>query len=270
MTAGRQDAGDRQDASRSPIKSGEKIVRIFDLFAAERPTISAGYVAEQLQITPSTAYRYLALLSRAGLVERIAGAGYTLGPAITEFDRQIRLSDRLLQESRASMRWLLESVHCGAAVLCRRFRDQVMCVHREQDTRFAGRSSYERGRIMPMFLGAASKIILGHLPRSTARAFYADPTSRIGIREGGLGSTCQEFRANLHEIRRAGICITRGDLDAGQVAIAGAIFDRGRRVVGSIAIVLDEGATSTRQTARVGALVHQAAAEITAVLADHS
>jgi DNA-binding IclR family transcriptional regulator len=268
MTASKQDASDRQGSSRSLIKSGERIVRIFDLFAAERPTITAGYVAQRLQITPSTAYRYLALLSRAGLVEHVAGAGYSLGPAITEFDRQIRLSDRYLRESRASMRWLLENVHCGAAVLCRRFRDQVMCVHREQDSRFAGRSSYERGRIMPMFLGAASKVILGHLPRPTARAFYADPKSRIGIREGGLGSTCQEYRANLHEMRREGICITRGDLDAGQVIVAGAIFDRSRRVVGSIALVLDEAATSAKQTARVGALVNRAAAEITAGLAD--
>src|SRR5262249_41202924 len=156
---------DKAARKRSPMKSGEKIVRIFDLFAAERPTISAGYVAERLQITPSTAYRYLALLSRAGLVEHLVGAGYTLGPAITEFDRQIRLSDRLLRESRVNMRRLLDNVQCGAAVLCRRFRDQVMCVHREQAPTFAGRSSYERGRIMPMFLGAASKIILGHLPR---------------------------------------------------------------------------------------------------------
>src|SRR5262249_834488 len=139
----------------------------------------------------------------------------------------------------------------------------------EQDAAFASRSSYERGRIMPMFLGAASKIILGHLPRSTARALYADPKSRIGIPEGGLGGTCQGYRANPPEMRRAGICVTHGDLDAGQVAVAGAIFDRSQRVVGSIAVVLSDRATSAKQTARVSTLVNRAAAEITAALADH-
>jgi DNA-binding IclR family transcriptional regulator len=173
---------------RSSIKSGDKIVRIFDLFSAERLTISAAYVADRLQITASTAYRYLALLSRAGLVEHVAGGGYTLGPAIIEFDWLMRLSDRLLQESRTSMRWLLDNAPSGAAVLlCRLFRNQVMCVHQERDGSFTGELGYERGRPIPMFSGAASKIILGHLPRPTARALYADPR-RAESRSGRWGS----------------------------------------------------------------------------------
>jgi DNA-binding IclR family transcriptional regulator len=260
-------SGSSSAPSCSPIKSGEKIVRIFDLFSAERSTISATYAAERLQITPSTAYRYLALLAQAGLVERVAGAGYTLGPAIIEFDRRIRLSDRLLHASRASMRWLLESAHPGAAVLlCRRFRDQVLCVHHERDGNFTGPFRYERGQPMSMFFGAASRIILGHLPRQTARALYADPQSRSRIQEGGLGTTCQEFRARLQEMRRTGLCVVYGDPDGGQVGIAGPIFDRGRRVIGSISIVLENQSATNKLTARMGSLVHTAAGEITAAL----
>jgi DNA-binding IclR family transcriptional regulator len=256
---------------RSSIKSGDKIVRIFELFSAERLTISAAYVADRLQITASTAYRYLALLSRAGLVEHVAGGGYTLGPAIIEFDWLMRLSDRLLQESRTSMRWLLDNAPSGAAVLlCRLFRNQVMCVHQERDVSFTGELGYERGRPIPMFSGAASKIILGHLPRPTARALYADPKSRIQIREVGLGATCYEFRERLQEMRRTGICVAGGALDAGCIGIAGPIFDRGRRVVGSITLVLDEQSATNRVTARASTLVHTAAAEISVALADNA
>jgi DNA-binding IclR family transcriptional regulator len=256
---------DRNQSHRG-VKSGEKIVRIFDLFSARRPTVSAGYVAERLQITSSTAYRYLALLSRAGLVEHLAGAGYALGPAITGFDWQIRLSDRLLRESLGSIRWLLENVRSGAVVLCRLSRDQVMCVHTEHDTSFSGRLSYERGCTMPLFIGAASKIILGHLPRPMARAMYANLSSRIKIRESGLGTTCEEFRDRLKEMRRTGICITRSDLDAGQVGIAGPVLDRSTRVVGSIAVLLEEQSATAKQMVRVATLVHRAAAEISAAL----
>jgi DNA-binding IclR family transcriptional regulator len=250
---------------RSPIKSGEKIIRILELFSAGRSIISASDAAERLRTTPSTAYRYLAVLSQAGLVERVTGAGYTLGPAIIELDWRIRLSDRLLQASRASIRWLLDSAHPGVAVLlCRRFRDQVLCVHQECDDRFSGPLRYERGQPISMFSGAASKIILGHLPRQTARALYADPQRRIQIREGGLGANCQEFKARLQEMRRTGLCVSDGNHD--QIGVAGPIFDRGRRVIGSVCIVLEHRSATDKLAARMGSLVHTAADEITATL----
>src|SRR5262249_19059647 len=154
--------------------------------------------------------------------------------------------------ARAGTRWLLDHAHPGTTVLvCRLVRDQVMCVHQERNGSPAGPSRYERGRPMPMFSGAASKIILGHLPRATARAFYADPKSRIELRDGGLGATCHEFRARLQEMQRTGICITRDELDRGHVGIAGPIFDRGRRVIGSVAVVLAEHFATGKHTARM-------------------
>jgi len=106
------------------------------------------------------------------------------------------------------------------------------------------------------------------LPRAEAGALYANPKSRIEIREGGLGTTCEEFRAKFYEMRQTGICVTRGDLDAGQVSFAGPIFDCDGRVVGSVAVVLEERLADAKQATRVGSLVRKAAAQITAALAD--
>ena len=113
-----------------------------------------------------------------------------------------------------------------------------------------------------------SSAVLGHLPRAEARALYANPKTRIEIREGGLGTTCEEFRAKFYEMRQTGICVTRGDLDAGQVSFAGPIFDCDGRVVGSVAVVLEERLADAKQATRVGSLVRKAAAQITAALAD--
>jgi DNA-binding IclR family transcriptional regulator len=255
-------------APQTLIKSGVKLVRVLELFALDRPTITAVYVAERLRITPSTAYRYLALLTRAGLVEHLPGGLYALGPAISKFDWLMRLSDRFLQESQSSIRWLLENSNAGAAVLlCRLFRNRVMCVHLEQDKRFTGSLSYERGQLLPLFLGASSKIIASHLPRPTARALYADPVSRSHIHKSGFASNCEEYRNRLLDMRRAGICVARSEVDIGRVGIAGPILDRGRQIVGSITLVLEEPSATERVTARASKLVRSAAAEITVALA---
>jgi DNA-binding IclR family transcriptional regulator len=253
----------------TPIKSGEKLIRVLDLFALDQPTITAVLAAERLRITTSTAYRYLALLTQAGLLEHLPGGRYALGPAISKFDRLMRLSDWFLHESRTSMHWLLENANSGAAVLlCRLFHNRVMCVHDERDKRFTGPLSYERGRFLPLFLGAPSKIIVGHLPRPMARALYADPMSRSQIQKNEFGATCQEFRDRLVEIRRAGICVTNSGADPDRVGISGPIFDRGQRIFGSITLVLEEATATSRAMERASKLVQAAAAEITAALVD--
>ena len=143
-----------------------------------------------------------------------------------------------------------------------------MCVHHEQDKRFIGSLNYERGRLLPLFLGAPSKIIVGHLPRPTARALYADPISRVQIQKSKFGATCQEFRDRLAEIRRAGVCVASSEADPERVGIAGPIFDRGRHVFGSITLVLEESSATARAMARASKMVQAAAGEITAALAD--
>ena len=51
----------------------------------------------------TTAYRYFKRLTRAGLISPVSGAGYTLGPAIIQMDRQIQICDPMLQAARAVM-----------------------------------------------------------------------------------------------------------------------------------------------------------------------
>jgi len=59
-------------------------------------------------------------------------------------------------------------------ILCRRFKDGVMCVHEVQgrQARCRPRATKRGRRDGPMFLGATSKVILANLPDRTLKSVY--------------------------------------------------------------------------------------------------
>ena len=137
------------------------------LFTVEQPQWTVEDAAGQLGVSATTAYRYFKQLTGAGLISPVAGASYTLGPAIIQMDRQIQVSDPVLRAARGVMHTLIRArATARPLLLCRLFHDRVMCVHQVLGRGPQAPVSYERGRLMPLFRGATSKIILAHLPRA--------------------------------------------------------------------------------------------------------
>jgi DNA-binding IclR family transcriptional regulator len=185
----------------------------------------------------------------------VAGAGYTLGPAIVQMDRQIQLCDPMLGAARAVMNDLAAEAPPGAIILlCRLFHDRVICVHQTLAAGPQEPVSFERGRPMPLFRGATSKIILAHLPLRSLRTIFAANGDEISAAR--LGVDWEQFRRALAALRRDGVAITTGDIDPGRVGIAAPIFDTAEIVLGSLSYVLPETQTDaaalTRLALRIG------------------
>src|ERR1700745_2150927 len=79
--------------------SGGRMLAVLGLFTIESPEWSVEEAAESLGASVSTTYRYFRALTKVGLLSPVsgAGAGYTLGPAIIELDRQIQMCDPMLR-----------------------------------------------------------------------------------------------------------------------------------------------------------------------------
>ena len=228
------------------MSSAERVVDLLGLFTPSHPVWSPERAASTLGVSRASAYRYFALLSRAGLVESTGAGGFALGPAIVELDRQIRLGDPLLRAARDPMDELAR--HTGGMVLLSRLhRDRVMCIHQSgAGGRAALPVSYERGRAMPLHRSATSKAILAYLPpRELVRR----------LEEAGAPGA---LRAELQRIREDGLCTTRGEVDRGALGIAVPLFEPSGGaeppVTGSLSVVLareaiDEAAAlrATRQ-----------------------
>ena len=235
------------------------ILGVLKLFTLDRPVWTVDQVAERLDVSTSSAYRYVAALAEAGLVTNAATGRYVLGPAIIQYDRQIQLTDPLLRVAKPVMADLLGFAPAGSLMLlCRLFRDTVLCVHQASGADGQTGISYERGRPMPLFRGATSTIILSHLPpRDLRRVFDAH---REAIRAAGLGETWDPFRAAMARMRRAGHAVSHAEVDPERTGVSVPVFDDRRRVLGSLSYVIP--VTDERTTPRLASLAATGAREI--------
>jgi DNA-binding IclR family transcriptional regulator len=247
------------------VKSGDRLLSVLWLFSPERPVLEVEEIARTLGISLSTAYRDVARLGDAGFLEPIGSLGYALGPAIIELDRNIRLADPLVQAARAVQQRLLADIDPAATVLlCRLYRNQVMCVAQSVGKSAHTAPSYERGRLMPMLRGAPAKAILSQLPSRAAERLW-DAESNGGQSEP---SDWKLFREHLAKLRKAGVVVSHAEVQTGVVGIAACIFDGQSKPIGSICAVLSEDSATPPAIARVSALTRASADEITATLVE--
>jgi DNA-binding IclR family transcriptional regulator len=241
--------------------SGDRLLSVLALFTVDRPQWTVDAAAAALGVSATTAYRYFKRLTKAGLITPVSGADYALGPAIIEMDRQIQICDPMLNAARAVMVDLIRYAAEGSTVLlCRLFHDRVMCVHQVMGRGPQEPVSYQRGRLMPLYRGATSKMILAHLPTRKLKSLFAHDADEVAA--AGLGGSFDEFRRTLAALRRAGVVVSRGEIDVGRLGIAVPIFDRDRAVLGSLSVVLPAVRADEKLIARLVPLTVAGAREI--------
>lgn len=236
------------------------MLAVLGLFTVERSEWTVDVAAEELGVSATTAYRYFKRLTNAGLLSPVSRASYVLGPAIVQMDRQIQICDPMLRAARPVMSDLLQYAPAESMLLlCRLFHDRVMCVHQVAGRGAHEPSGHERGRLIPLFRGATSKIILAHLPARTLKSLFLQNADAIA--DAGLGTTWDEFRQRLATLRREGTAVARGELDSGHVGIAAPVFE-GHSILGSLGFVLPVERTDDTLIGRLAPLTIAGAREI--------
>ena len=221
---------------KSRMTSLERMIGILDLFDGSRMEWSVEDLHAKLRLTRSTLYRYLKVLTDAGLLTSLPDVGYTLGPRVAELDFQMRLHDPLINAARPVLAQLVETIP-GIALLCRRYRDRVLCVHQEQNTQLF-QSNYERGKARPLLRGAASRIILANMGLPAVRKLFEAHSEEFHA--AGIGGTLDVVRSTLRQIRQQGWDATVGEVTSGVTGVAAPIFDRRGAVLGSLSITVGQ------------------------------
>jgi DNA-binding IclR family transcriptional regulator len=229
---------DRAEAGGGDASSLERMIGLLDQFQEAGQRWTFDEIHARLGYTRSTLYRYLKVLTDAEILTSLPGVGFTLGPRIAELDYCMRAGDPLIVASRPVMIELAADFP-GITLLCRRYRDKVLCVHQEQGN-VGFRSTYERGLALPLLRGAASRIILANLSAPKLARLYVQQTEEFSA--SGLGTTLEDVRATLKRIRTDGYDVTTEQVTSGLSGIAAPLFDAQHNVLGSLSVTLQSKA----------------------------
>lgn len=239
-----------------------KVLQVLDLFSEQRVTLGAEEIAELLKVSRPTAFRYVRQLCDAGLLSGLSGR-YALGARIIELDHHIRRCDPLLLASEAALKSIAGMAGC-AAVLSSMHGDRVINVHHEAgpDLKLV---SHGRGSLLPLFRGAASKVILAHLKPARLKRIYEahrdDPDARA------IAGDWPSFSRYFRDCRRAAFYVSRDEVDAGVSGIAAPIFNGDGLVIAGLALVFESQRSAFLNEQVIGEFVARYAAEISARLA---
>jgi DNA-binding IclR family transcriptional regulator len=243
----------------------EKMLGVLEFVEARGQVDSIEEMLGGLSLTRSTLYRYVRSLTDFGLLASSPGTGFTLGPRVIELDYRIRTRDPLILASDPLMTELVQAAP-GIALLCRRYRDKVLCVHQVRGP-VDFTSTYERGRVRPLLKGAASRVILANIPTGkVAKLYEADPE---GFADAGLGSSLKAARAALRAIRQRGWEHSQSQVVAGVSGIAAPIFDGRDHVIGSLSLTVGRTGLGAAEAEQIAARVADSARIVSAAMSAH-
>lgn len=211
---------------------------LLDLFGPDSLRVNAEAIVERTGLSKATVYRYVKDLCDAGLLTRVGGGKYSLGPRIVELDWMMRQYDPILIAGREHIHKLAEETRL--AVLCSAFYDDriINTYIFEPVDSFA--FHFGRGQPMPFFWGAQSKVLVAYqnnrrLHRLFDQKIAGDPEHPYH------GWAMQDFLRATKKIRKAGYCVTTGELTCGLTGIAAPILQQDSREANASICVL--GAT---------------------------
>lgn len=210
-----------------------RMLDVLDLYSDTVTVLTAEEVADRLQVSRPTAFRYVRELSESGFLANYSGS-YSLGARIITLDYRIRNSDPLLNAAKDDMRSLSAETAC-TTILCRMYNEDIINVHHEAGFEDAALSFAGRGRPLPLFRGSASKTLLAFLPQPKLKKMYERHREDADVK--ALGAQWPAFRDYFSAIRQAGHYTSNQEIDPGTVGIAAPILAPGVGPVGSLSLV---------------------------------
>lgn len=247
-------------------QSIEQLSAVLELFTEQRGLVSVDEIIRTLGLTRSTGYRTVRALAETGLLDRVSDDGYVLGPRILELYRQLQTGNPLLAAARPVMMALAaESVKGTAVLLCRLYRDQVMCLHQEMTFGPQEPVSYQVGKPMPLYAGSSSLVVLAAMPRARLQRLYERDKALIA--EAGLAQTADQFFQVLKQIRKEGCRVSHGEVDKGRIGISAPFVQSQLGIIGCLSVVLSQAHASEIDISRARLQVMAAAADVSRKLA---
>jgi DNA-binding IclR family transcriptional regulator len=215
------------------VRTLNRALDILFCLADDQEPLSLLDISQRAGLEKSTAYRLLKALAARGMVKVSEQSGrYRLGLAILALSGGMLGAADLRSVARPYMQHLHELANetVALAVLADGYRVFVFQIESQHELRWV----VQIGQRVPLYLGAAAKVMLAYLP--------ADEQERI-IRSSDFKPltantprNASELRGQLTEICGSGIAKALGERVSGIIAVAAPVFDYTERVIASITV----------------------------------
>jgi len=196
---------------------------------SRRGAASIAELTAALAVPRSTVYRLLNTLEAASMVIRNPGGTYRLGPHLLRLARAVSLGADIVTIARPFLERLSaqHSVSAKMTIL----QDAEAVVVAVAESRQTYTVGTQVGRRFPLHAGAASKLLLAHMPPVDAAAILARPLPAY------TATTITDAAAlmqNLDAIRAQGFSEDRSEYVEGVHAVAAPVWDLSGRCVAAL------------------------------------
>ena len=206
-----------------------RMLALLDAFTPEKYTWDVEDLAARFNYTPSSTYRYVKELCKAGLLVRLPRGIYVVGARVVELESLIRETDPLTRAGMPLLQELARETGCHV-LLSNVYGNHLLNVVHEPGIEPL-ELTYLRGRGLPWFKGAPSRAVLAFWPRQRVRQVF-DATFGKEATEALWTTTWSELKA----IRKAGYCVSQAELDRDVVGFGAPVILEGE-VIGSLSLV---------------------------------
>ncbi len=247
-------------------ESGSSLARmlaILDLFTVDQFEWSVDELAEALDYTSSSAYRYVRELCRAGLLARLPGATYVVGAKVIELEVLIRRVDPVAKAAAPILRELATQTGC-ACLLSSVYGDHLINVAHENGIEKMD-LTYVRGEPLPWFRGAPGRAVLAFMPLARVRKLF----NKYEVQAGGRDQAdWNDVKRSLKQVRSAGFCVSEGELDAHAIGFGVPVIPEDEPI-GSISLACSRERREFLDPAGIGELLTARSRDLALAIRTH-
>ncbi|MGN6221147.1 MAG: IclR family transcriptional regulator [Microbacterium sp.] len=210
----------------------ERIVRVLETFTVERSMQSASEIGRRAGLPSSTAHRIVDELVDAGLLERDEDRRVHLGLRLWELALRGSTALRLRQAALPHMETVQARIreHTQLAVL---EQDEALFLERLSHPDAGANITRVAGRL-PLHASSSGLVLLAFAPAALRDRVLAGPLRAVSPE---TVTDAARLRRLLAEVRRTGVVVAPGSIEAVSTGVAVPIRDAGA-VVAALSVVL--------------------------------
>jgi len=215
---------------------------------AGRDTLGLGDAADVAGVSKSTAYRLLATLEGAGLVERLPGGGYRAGVEAVRWASQLLARLDVRTVARPLLRQLRDQT--GETVNLAILRENTLVYVEIMESPSPFRMADVPGSTAPIHASALGRAVAIHLdPGRLAPLLGPEPYERFTPH---TATTWRDLNARLEPVRSRGYAIDLEEVAIGVACVAAPILVRDQ-VAGAISVSAPRARLGDRRIEELGA-----------------